>query len=242
MRVVTERRLDWAGCVNVRDLGGHRLPGGGSTAFGAIVRADSIRSLSDEGWEALVEYGVRTIVDLRRQVELDDDPPREAPVDVVHVPLVDDRDVDAMAHLERWTTTTEAYLGILEHFRANFARAVTEIARAPEGAVLVHCQAGKDRTGLVVALLLTLAGVSPEDIAADYDLSAANLTQLTDEWIAEAPDERERERRRRVSAGGPQAMLDVLAELDARYGSVRSYLLAAGADEATLDRAVERLV
>ena len=239
---MTERRLDWAGCVNVRDLGGHPLPGGRSTRFGAIVRADSIRSLTDEGWEALVDYGVRTVVDLRRHTELDDDPPREVPVEVVHVPLVEERYVEAMAIVDSWTTTTEAYLSILEHFRPNFARAVTEIANAPEGAVLVHCQAGKDRTGLVVALLLTLAGVPPEDIAADYDLSAAYLAKLTEQWIAEAPDDQERERRRRVSIGGPQAMLDVLAELEARHGSVRNYLLAAGTDEATLDRAVARLI
>jgi hypothetical protein len=238
---VTERRLEWEGCVNVRDLGGHRTADGRVTAFGSVVRADVIRGLSDAGWEALVSHGVRTVVDLRFYKEVKADAPREVPVDVVHIPLLDDRDVAAMEAIDSWSTTAGAYLEMLERFPPNFAKAVTTIGRAPEGGVLVHCQGGKDRTGLVVALLLTLAGVPPEDIAADYGLSAVNLVRLTEEWIAAAGDEDERERRRRISHGDPQAMLDVLAELEARYGSIRSYLLVAGARDDDLDRAVARL-
>jgi protein tyrosine/serine phosphatase len=238
---VTERRLEWEGCVNVRDLGGHWTADGRVTAFGSVVRADLIRGLSDSGWEALVSHGVRTVVDLRYHSEVEADPPREIPVEVVHVPLLDERDEAAMAAIDSWMTTAGAYLEMLERFPSNFARAVTTIARAPEGGVLVHCHGGKDRTGLVVALLLTMAGVPPEDIAADYGLSAVNLAELTEEWVSAAPDDGERERRRRISRGDPQAMLDVLAELEARYGSVRSYLLVAGAREDDLDRAVARL-
>ena len=239
---MTERRLDWEGCVNIRDLGGHPLAGGGRTKFGRVVRADAIRQLSDTGWASLVDYGVRTVVDLRFPSELDADPPRELPVDVVHVPLLDERDAEAMAAIDHWDTTVGAYLEMLERFRPNFARAVSAIARAPEGAVLVHCQGGKDRTGLVVALLLTLAGVPPEEIADDYGLSAANLEHLTAEWVAEAPHEQEAERRRRISKGDPQTMLDVLTELEARHGSVRTYLVEGGASEDELDRAVRRLL
>jgi protein tyrosine/serine phosphatase len=238
---VTERRLEWEGCVNVRDLGGHRTADGRTTAFGSVVRADVIRGLSDVGWEALVSHGVRTVVDLRFHSELEADPLREVPVDVVHVPLLDERDEAAMAAIDSWMTTAGAYLEMLERFPPNFAQAVTAIGRAPEGGVLVHCHGGKDRTGLVVALLLALAGVPPEDIAADYGLSAVNLTRLTEEWVAAAGDENERDRRRRVSRGDPQAMLDVLAELEARYGSIRGYLLGAGAREDDLEGAVARL-
>jgi protein-tyrosine phosphatase len=238
---VTERRLEWEGCVNVRDLGGHRTADGRVTAFGSVVRADVIRGLSDAGWEALVSHGVRTVVDLRYHSEVEADPPREVPVDIVHVPLLDERDEAAMAAIDSWMTTAGAYLEMLERFPPNFAQAVTTIGRAPEGGVLVHCHGGKDRTGLVVALLLALAGVPPEDIAADYGLSAVNLTRLTEEWVAAAVDDGERDRRRRISRGDPQAMLDVLAELEARYGSVRSYLLAAGAREDDLEGAVARL-
>jgi protein tyrosine/serine phosphatase len=242
MAAVMERRLEWEGCVNARDLGGHPLPGGRRTTFSAVVRAENVRRLTDAGWEALVDYGVRTIVDLRFPSELAADAPRDIPVDVVHVPLLDEHNREAWAAIERWDTTAAGYLEMLAWFRPNFARAIRAIADAPPGCVLVHCNAGKDRTGLVVALLLVLAGVPPEEIAADYGLSQPNVASWTAEWIAEAPDETERERRRRISAGEPHAMLDVLAELERRYGSARRYLIEGGATEEELDRAVARLV
>ena len=237
-----ERRLTWDGCVNARDLGGHPLPDGRRTAFGAVVRAENVGRLTDGGWEALVGYGVRTIVDLRFDSECAQDPPREVPVDVVRVPLIDEHHHEALAAIERGDTTAAGYLEMIAWFRPNFVRAIRAIADAPGGCVLVHCNAGKDRTGLVVGLLLTLAGVPPEEIAADYGLSAPNVASWTAEWIAEAPDETERERRRRISACKPEAMLEVLSELERRYGGVRRYLLEGGATEDELDRAVARLV
>jgi protein-tyrosine phosphatase len=239
---VTERRLDWDGCVNVRDLGGHPTSDGRRTAFRAVVRADSIRQLTDAGWDALVEYGVRTIVDLRFPVELEADPPRDVPVDVLHMPLFDQNDAEAIAAVDAWTTTVDAYLEALERFRPNFARAIEAIADAPEGCVLVHCMGGKDRTGLVVAMLLTLTGVPPKEIAEDYGLSATNLAPRSDRWIADAEDEPVRERRRRIVRGDPQTMLDVLAEIEARYGSVRGYLSSGGGMEEQIDRARVRLL
>lgn len=240
---MTERRLHWDGCVNVRDLGGHSTREGGRTAFRAVVRADSIRLLSDEGWDALVEYGVRTIVDLRSPIELEADPPRDVPVEVVHVPLLDPRNnEEARAAVDAWPTTEGAYLEMLERFRPSFARAIRAIARARAGAVLVHCLGGKDRTGLVVALLLTLVGVPPEEIAEDYGLSARNLARRSAQWIAQAVDDAERDWRSRVVLGEPQTMLDVLVELEARYGSVPSYLLAGGATAEDVDRAQARLL
>ena len=83
------RDLAWDGVLNVRDLGGHPTEDGRETRFGRIVRADNIRRLSDEGWRALSEYGIRTIVDLRTEEELAADPPAEIPVDVVHAPFMD---------------------------------------------------------------------------------------------------------------------------------------------------------
>src|SRR5262249_24471543 len=74
------RELAWDGCLNVRDLGGHPTDDGGETRYGAVVRADSVRQLSDAGWAALVEYGVDTIVDLRMDQELAADPPADLPV------------------------------------------------------------------------------------------------------------------------------------------------------------------
>ena len=82
------RDLVWDGLLNVRDLGGHPTEDGAETRFGAIVRADSVRQLSDEGWGALVDYGIRTVVDLRGEQELEADPPAEVPIEVLHVPFM----------------------------------------------------------------------------------------------------------------------------------------------------------
>lgn len=236
-----ERHLTWDGCLNVRDLGGHSTPDG-RTRFGAIVRADSVRQLSAAGWGALVAHGIRRIVDLRFRSELDADPPAELPVEVVHISLLGEPEQEALAAVEELRSTRDVYLMFLERYREYVARAITAVGEAPEGGVVVHCQGGKDRTGLIAALLLRLAGVAVDDAADDYSLSEGNLAQSSAEWIAQAPDEWERERRRRISATPSEAMREVLEELERRHGSVRAYLLEGGATEEALERARLRLV
>jgi protein-tyrosine phosphatase len=245
-----ERALTWDGCVNVRDLGGHPTEDGRRTRFGAVVRADSVRALSDAGWDALLAYGVSRIVDLRLHSELALDPPRDLEVEVVHVPLMHELDdeewieIDAIgdAQPDAASSTRAVYLEFLERRRPRFAQAFEAVADAPEGTVVVHCHGGKDRTGLVVALLLRLAGVDVETIAADYALSGHNLREMTAAWVAEADDELERERRRRIGTAPAEAMVAVLEELERRYGSVREYLHAAGVEDGKIDRAIARLV
>jgi protein-tyrosine phosphatase len=239
--------LAWEGCLNVRDLGGHPTEDGAVTRHGVVVRADALHRLSDAGWRSLADYGVTRIVDLRFHDEREADPPHEVPAELVHVALLGaerdpdyfellnrqlDRAADAAEYL-RWS-----YLEFLERFRDNFVSAVRAVATAP-GTVLVHCVGGKDRTGLVVALLLRLSGVSIERIDEDYAVSELNLDDAA--WIAEAPDEVEAERRRRLCRSPGGVMADVLRELEGRHDSVRAYLLGAGSTEAELDGIRERL-
>jgi protein-tyrosine phosphatase len=121
------------------------------------------------------------------------------------------------------------------------AAALTAIARPTEGTVVVHCRAGKDRTGLVSALILRLAGVSRTDVAADYALTEDNLRDAWAEWVEGGADEDERERRRRAAGAPAAAMVGVLDELERRYGSVRAYALAGGVVEGDVDHLVARL-
>jgi protein-tyrosine phosphatase len=241
------RRLAWDGCINVRDLGGHPTEDGGETRFGRIVRADSVRQLSDEGWQALVDYGTSRIVDLRWQEEREADPPRELPVDVIHVQLFGSRsDMDeinkAIADLERPVESRRAtYLECLRRFDSSFAEAAEAVAGPREGAVVVHCAGGVDRTGLVSALLLRLAGVSREEIAADYALSEQSWAPFMEEWIGDAETEEERSLRRLLSGVPAEAMVETLQMLETQHGSVRGYLREAGASESSLDRVVARL-
>ncbi len=232
------RTLAWDGCRNVRDLGGLPIEDGGETRFGAVVRADNLRRLSAAGWEALLDYGVRTAIDLRRPDELAVDPPGPRPIEVVNVDLCP---LDVI-HADPGLDLRGAYLEILETFHGNFALAIGAVARAPAGGVVVHCLVGRDRTGLVAALLLRLVGVEIAAVAADWGESEANLVAELEAWVAAAPDLLERDRRRAWANGDlPAAMEDVLAELDGRYGSASEYLRAGGAEEAELELARARL-
>jgi hypothetical protein len=226
-----ERILRWDGCVNVRDLGGLPLEGGGETAYRVVVRADTIRALTDDGWRALADYGVRLAVDLRSDLDAAHDPPGDLPIEVVRLP-VNGHEVPAVAE---WLSMQEAYAGLLERFGPEFAAAVSAIGRADDP-VVIHCLAGRDRTGVVSALMLRLAGVELAAIAADHARSDDYLEPWWQPWHDEAPDEQERARRVRVTEMPAGAMADVLAEVDPR-----AYLLAGGADEAVLDRLGARL-
>jgi protein tyrosine/serine phosphatase len=106
---------------------------------------------------------------------------------------------------------------------------------------VVHCVGGKDRTGLLCAFILHLAGVAIEDIAADYALSEERLRPRHEMWLAEAESEAEREWIRRVSRTPAEAMAGVFSELERRYGGVRAFLRGGGATEEDLELAAARL-
>jgi protein-tyrosine phosphatase len=230
-----ERHLQWEGCFNVRDLGGFPTRSGGTTAWGAVVRSDSPEALTDEGWAALRAHGIKTIVDLRDPRERED-LPTLAELAAVHVPVLDFGDD---AFFEPWRGTWDTprfYRAVLGHWQDRFTDAVVAVARADPGGVLVHCQVGRDRTGLVSALLLSLAGVPAEEIAADYALSAERLRPLYERLASELEDETARARLHRENASEAGWMLDLLGELD-----VEGYLLKGGATARDLDAVRQRL-
>lgn len=243
----SNRDLVWDGCLNVRDLGGHPTEDEGETLHGRIVRADSVRGLSEAGWQALVDYGVRAIVDLRWHEELEEDPPHHLPVKAVHVPLFGERkemrEIDKLAEGYRDPVRRRVtiYREALQRFRPNFARAIASVAHAPEGAVVVHCASGVDRTGLVAALLLRLVGVEKQAVAEDWAASEANWGPDIGIWIAEAENEDERTFRRMLSRCPPEVMLDVLADLEERHGSVAEYLREGDIADSDLELARSRL-
>ena len=244
-------QLTWDGCVNVRDLGGLPTEDGRLTRAGALVRADNIQSLTDEGWDALVAYGVRRVVDLRHRRELDTDAPRKRPVEIVHVSLMGDWDTETQAEYDARMDASPAaepylvwsYLDILARFRENVAAAATAVAEAPgDGGVVVHCLGGKDRTGLMSALALRVAGVEVPVVAADYALTEANLAARAHAWIGAAPDEAEGHRRRIMQPTPPSVMSTVLDSVESRHGSAAGYLIDAGATAETVERLRRRLL
>ena len=236
----------------MRELGGLPTEDGGETRFGAVVRADSIHQLSEAGWRALVNHGIRTVIDLRGDHEREDDPPAELPVEVVHIPFMEASEAEweeiaeeieaaAAAAPDVAASTRDVYLIFLERFRDNVAAAVRAVAHAPEGGVLIHCVGGKDRTGLLAAFLLHLAGVPDDEIAADYALSEERLLPRHEAWFAAAADEEELERLKRIAQTPAASMAGVLAELERRHRSVEGYLRDVGVADEELELIRARL-
>ena len=199
------------------------------------MRADWLPGLSEAGRQALVDYGVSLVVDLRSERDSDEEP---LPLPVQREPM-DPRPIPAAWD---WPTMREAYLALADRYRGELARALTALGSA-EPPVAVHCAGGRDRTGIACGMAQWLAGVEPDAIAADHALSDENWAPFNAEWLAQAPDETERERRRRVSRPAGRTLvevLEVLEEIEEREG-IRNLLLGAGADEVALDRLVTRL-
>jgi protein-tyrosine phosphatase len=176
-----ERHLDWPGVFNARDLGGLPVADGSMTRRGAIVRSDSLQNLEARGWEEVEAFGVRTVVDLRNENEIGPDvSPRPASIETVNIPL----DVtEARDFWEVWGNgpqfATPLYYGPhLERFPERCAEVLRAIATAPPGGVAFHCQGGRDRAGQIAILVLALASVEPEAIAADYAISDERLRPL----------------------------------------------------------------
>jgi protein tyrosine/serine phosphatase len=173
---MNERVLAWDGCTNVRDLGGLRTKDGRLTRWRAVVRSDHPARLTTEGWSALHAYGIRTIISLRthgmEEDELDVTPPYPD-IKTLKVAIEDITDTE---FVQKWASsglwcTPLYYRDALQRWPERHAAAITAIAQARPGGVLVHCRRGNDRTGIITLLLLTLAGIAEDEIIADYELS-----------------------------------------------------------------------
>jgi protein-tyrosine phosphatase len=163
--LLAERRLVWPACDNVRDLGGLPAANANVTRHGSIVRADCLTGLTDAGWHALAVHGVRTIIDLRDPDDrsraphtLPDSVARAGGLDLLSLPLrCAGPRVDAL--LAGAETLEESYVITVEHCQANVAAILRAIVGARPGGIAIHCQSGRDRTAIIAALLLALAGV-----------------------------------------------------------------------------------
>ena len=178
MDMADGRELSWDGCVNVRDLGGL-----GQVRPGAVVRMEAPGRLSEAGWAAAWAHGVRTIVDLRDADERKPDrAPRPADITTVHVP----QDPVGTPFYEYWKkidclASPLYFPAMLAEHPEPVVSAVRAIASAAPGCVVFHCAGGKDRTGLLALVLLTLAGAAPDEIIADYLLSYGRMKQRYEE-------------------------------------------------------------
>lgn len=239
--VTTTIPLD--GAVNARDVGGLPLASGGRVASGVLLRSDNLQDLTPADIATLVEeHGVRTVVDLRTSYELgsEGDGPLAADdrVTIEHRSLYPETgggtDLDLQtirpwgdgqgADLPDESPTVRAYLGYLQRRPDSIVGALRSITDH-DGATLVHCAAGKDRTGVVVALALAVAGVPVEAIAADYLATGENIEAIVARLVA-SPTYNAELSKWNASDHAPQpgAMERIMEILETEHGGVAGWL------------------
>lgn len=242
------------GLHNFRDVGGLPLVGGGTTRQGVLYRSDALATLTEAGMAALVDTPIGVIADVRTPEErrmAPDRLPASRPFEVVELPVLEgamaqmaarvlgsggsaDPDLIAQA-LEQLPTLLQLYRGMLAHGAASFAELARRVASSRDDrptAVLVHCTAGKDRTGVATALLLEAAGVERDAVVADYAVSQDNLAGPWADGMLQTISALGMPLtpalRTLVTETPPTAIRSTLAEVDATYGGAEAYLTAGG--------------
>jgi len=165
-----EWHIDVDGCVNFRDAGGWSTTDGGTVRRGLLYRSDDPIRITPAGRAAVERLGLATVVDLRQQTQFSRTPGFVEPARTTHVPLVDQVvDHSDPPPLDTPTDMANLYAGMLDESHQQVGRVLDTVAEhVAEGPVLVHCAFGKDRAGLMIALIHAAIGVSAHDIVADY--------------------------------------------------------------------------
>jgi protein-tyrosine phosphatase len=166
------RYLRVDGTFNLRDVGGYSTCAGGSVVWRTLFRSDSLHRLDSQGAAGLTALDLRTIVDLRADIEVEQRPSAVAglPARIVRAPIV--RDPTGLPPL---TGLGEEYRYMIDERGDSIGAAIMELCAPGALPALVHCAAGQDRTGVVIALVLAVLGVPDELIGADYSLSSVYL-------------------------------------------------------------------
>lgn len=233
-----ESVLTFPGLLNVRDLGAHPTVDGELTRRRSLLRADDLAQLTPEGARRLTEFGLKTVLDLRWPEEL-----LAAPNPLAGRPGIDYHTVSLLAaNPEEWRDLSSGYPKeqwnclVLKYLRPRVREVLAVIAAADPGPLIFHCVAGKDRTGLVAALLLTLARVQPAAIAADY---AASSECLRDAYLQRNAEADPADIIEAVRCP-PEGIYNMLAYLAAEGGIV-SYLVSLGLQPGQITRLHARL-
>ncbi|KQM83143.1 tyrosine-protein phosphatase [Agromyces sp. Leaf222] len=239
-----QTRIPVAGTYNFRDVGG--LPAStGTVRDGVLFRSDGLYRIGDEGREQLRELGVGIIIDLRDEQEADRMPDDidGLDVEVLRLPVFEGSGASQGA---AGISLEALYDRIVTQHAPVVVDAVREIASAGDRAVLVHCTAGKDRTGVVIAIALLAVGVDREAVIEDYARTEGNLAG---EWLEEmidligrygVPDS---PALRTLMGGSPREAIEGAIEtVERAHGSAREYLLTSGLTLDELARLEQLLV
>jgi protein tyrosine/serine phosphatase len=236
--------IELEGCFNFRDLGGHRTGDGLVLRHGRLFRSDALHHLTRHDVAYLRdEIGLRHVIDLRSSYELKIEgrgPLAHEPLHFHHLPLFDG---DTRQQVSSNPMTLADRYSLLAKFAMQpIARVIETIAQA-DAPLVYHCAAGKDRTGVISAVLLGTLGVADADIVADYVLTQENLTQIIDRLATAKGYEVALETMPADSLHAePDTMVELLHRMRRDYGSMRDYARTAGISESNLTRLATTLL
>ncbi len=243
-----QRAIELEGCFNFRDLGGYPAADGRTVVWRKLFRSDGLHLLSDADVAKLrEEVGLGDIVDLRSTHELDTDGRGRLGEEAIrfhHLPLFDGdtREKRRADYDPNQITLAERYFFLADLAKEPISRVLRIMADSDEP-VVYHCAAGKDRTGVISAILLSLLGVPDAIIVADYAASRDNLDAIIERLTAarsyrkmfqELPPD--------TMHAEPETMVNFLAKMADEFGSVREYVVGAGVKDAEIERLRERLL
>ena len=237
----SDRALRWESLLNARDLGGIPAANGRRVAPHSIVRSDALYRLNDAGRTALVAHGVRTVIDMRATREVAANPyGLDASTGVTRHHIA--QQSEEMWEAVKGRARADFDLAMLELARSRFAAIAHAIADAPPGGVLIHCEVGKDRTGLMTMLLLDLVGTRADEIAADYALTATGLATLFADLIAKAESHERRARLQEEALCRAEVMAAIHAGFRAKHGDAEMYLRLGGLPRSAIDAIRARML
>ncbi len=240
--MTTQRRLIFDTIANARDLGGCSVGGNGQhTRWRTFVRADHFQSWSEATRQALIDYGVKLVIDLRAPHELQRMPNSFATsqeITYLNIPLLTD-ELDLSPHFQalrmKMADNHEMYAFMLNESKPQIGKIFTAMA-THNVPTLFHCYAGKDRTGIITALLLSLANADHEVIAHDYSLTGEYLVEhIAEQRTAALAAGMDIERFDVWFASTTQTMVTTLSHIQESHGGARAYLSACGVSDEHID-------
>lgn len=240
------RHIALEGAFNVRDLGGYKTASGGETPWSTFLRADALHELTPADVETLLDMGLSTVIDLRSNLEITYQPSRFAVHDDVsynHIPLFDGlAPVDAFKPSAGEFSLSARYIDAVDTCQPALVKVMHTIANAPEGLVLFNCTAGKDRTGIIAAALLSIAGVSSEDIITDYALTAEIAGPLMQRLkMAAIQRGLEETTATRLLSSERETMDTFLRHVESRYSGFNAYFERESVNPGYVSQIKERL-
>jgi protein-tyrosine phosphatase len=240
---LTDRRVALEAGFNFRDLGGHETAGGRRVRTGVLYRADTLHRLTAADLDVLRGLGLRTVIDLRTRTELERFGRAGLTDDEVahhHLPMIDEVRSPESRRLEDEPTPEqrgELYLRMLEGGGPAVAASLRLLAAPGALPAVFHCTAGKDRTGVLAAIVLGQLGVPDDAIAEDYALTEESV-EATRAWL-EANDPASTAARATyptwIWEAPAETMLAFLRRVRQDHGSITDLLVGLGLTPAILD-------